>query len=795
MLKNYIKIAWRNLIRDRVYSFTNIIGLTIGLSACMLLILFVRFQLSYDSFNKKADRIYRVTSITKTPKEVIKRVYTPVPLAATLKEELPGVEKATHLSRVKSARIKIGQKTISVENFYWADQDIFGIFSFTVLKGNKDTFLQNPNSIVVARSVADTYFRDENPLGKTIQLNDNIYTITGVFEDWPANSHFHPQFIATFSSLRTHDDESWYNFNTRTYFLLNEQASIKEFRERLPAILNKYIEKDGRKTKLSFTYRSQALTNIHLYSNMEGELEQNTNINTIYVVLCIALLILLNACANYINLSAAKSQKRSREVGIRKTFGSGRKDLILQFLGETSLVTGLSFLLSLIIIKAFIPIFNDLFSQKLSPNSLFDPLTIGAFLVIIVMTSLLAGLYPAFYLTSFSIEDVINDRIQLKSRFSFPLVRKGMIVFQFLLTISLIATSLLILQQLHFIQHKDLGFNEHNLVVIPLGTAGERQHFGALKNKLLENPDIRGITSGVNYPGRGYINQRHWLAGNSKGDLTQMGFVGPNFLKVFDINLIKGRDFHEKKQQADTRSVIVNETAVKRLGLGKNPIGEKISRSAPGAEDRKMYQVVGVAKDFNTESLREAIQPVVLYPVNFNVNMIVRVAPHQISKTIDFMRSAFVEVNPHASFEYTFVSDFLADYYRADENFFEIIISFTVLAIFIASIGLLGLVGYHIQDRMKELAIRKILGATITDIISLLSIDFVKLVLLAFVIAVPIAWYAMNWWLQDFVYRINIGPGIFAIAGGSALFIALATISWQTIRAALANPVESLRNE
>lgn len=789
MIKNYIKIAWRNLIRNKGYASINIVGLTVGLSACMLLVLFARFELSYDAFHKKAERIYRMASVTETSEEVIKRAYSPVPLARTLTEEFPEVEKATHISRVQNARIKIGQETSSAEDFYWADPDIFDIFSFSVLKGSRSTFFQHPNSVVITRSVAAVRFPDTDPLGKTIQLSDNTYTITGVVDDWPANAHFHPKFIATFSTLPAHEDKSWSNFNTRTYFLLHDKASIGDLQDKLAAEIDKRIDQVGP----ALTFIPQALTDIHLHSSLEGELEPNGSITTIYVVLSIALLILLNACVNYINLSTAQARKRAREIGIRKTFGSGRKSLVLQFMGETFLVTGISFLCSLLLVESSIPIFNNLFNQQLHSDMLFDPIVMGVFLGIWIVTSILAGAYPAFYLTSLSVTDVLKGKIQLRNFSAHSPGRKGAIMFQFLITIILIVSSLVILRQLQFIQQKDLGFEEHNLVVIPLGTGGERESFNALKSKLMRNPDILGVTSAVNYPGRGYIGQNHWYAGEKgAGERAQMGFVAPNFLEVFDISLAKGRDFREK---AGPQSVIINETAVKRFGLGNNPIGKKITRTAPGAKDRTMYEVIGVTEDFNTASLREAIEPVVLYPVNFNVNMIIRVARGQVSGAINVVREAFNEVNPHAAFEYRFVTDLLSGYYRSDQNFFEIIVSFTLLAIFIAGLGLLGLVGYMIQDRIKEFAIRKVLGATITNIITLLSKDFLKMVTIGFVIAIPIAWYAMHRWLQDFAYKIEIGPGIFLFAGGVAMLIALATVGWQSVRAAVANPVESLRNE
>lgn len=795
MIQNYIKIAWRNLIRDRTYSFVNITGLTIGLSACLLLVLFARFQLSFDTFHEKSDRIYRMTSVTETANEVIERANTPVPLVQTLKDELPEVDKATHLSRTNRVRIKIGQETVSVQDFYWADQDFFDIFSVSVLRGNRSEYLKNLDSIVITESVANTHFRNENPLGKTIQLDSNLYTVTGVIDDWPVNSHFHPQFIATFNSFSTPEDDSWFSFLTRTYFLLNENASAEEFTNKLSPVLENHFGEAAEEAGYQFTYTPQALTDIHLHSNLEGELEQNGSITTIYVVLSIALLILFNACVNYINLSTAQARKRATEVGIRKTFGSGRRNLIFQFLGETFLVTGLSFLLSLIVIETILPIFNNLFNQGLNSDMLFEPMTMGIFLGIMTITSLLAGLYPAFYLTSFSPREVLKGQMNLKSGSSFSLRRKGMIVFQFLVSIVLMVSSLVILKQLQFIQQKDLGFDEQNLVVIPFSYDGERKGFEPLKDKLLANPDIRGITSAPMYPGRGYVNTQHWLPGETDGEFTQMGFVGPNFLEVFGVNLVKGRDFYAENAEANAQSVIVNETAVQRLGLGENPIGKRISRTDPNADERPMYEVVGVIEDFNTESLREAIQPLVLYSINFNVNMIVRIAPDQTDETLDFMSAAFNDVNPAASFEYHFVSDFLADFYRSDQNFLEIIISFTVLAVFIAGIGLFGLVGYFIQNRTKELAIRKVLGATAANIISLLSKDFLKLVLLGFVIAIPIAWYAMNQWLTDFAYRIEISPGMFILAGTAALVIALLTVSWQSIKAALRNPVESLRSE
>lgn len=792
MLTNYIKIAWRNLIRDRTYSFINIAGLTIGLSACLLLVLFARYELSFDTFHEKSDRIYRMTSVTETENEVIERTSTPVPLAQTLKDELPEVEKATHLSRETSSRIEIGNQTITVENVYWTDQDFFDIFSAPTVRGNRSEYLKNPNSIVITESVSNTHFSNEDPIGKTIQIGSINYNITGVVEDWPANSHIHPQFIATLKSLRASNETSWLSLYSRTYFLLDKKASIRSLTEKLPSILESKYGEEAKEAGMTFTYTPQALTDIHLYSHLEGELEQNGSIRTIQIILAIAFLILLNACVNYINLSTARARKRAKEVGIRKALGSGRTHLIFQFLGEAFALTGISFLLSLMIIETLLPGFNSFFNQNLNSSMLFEPVSLSIFIGLMVLTALFAGIYPAFYLTSFSAKEVLKGDAGINQKNSFSWGRRSMVVFQFLICISLMVSSLIILKQLRFIQEKDLGFDESNLVVIPLGNGEERNGFKPLRDKLLANSTIEGVTSAVNYPGRGNIeNTQHWLPGETMGEYAEMGFVGPDFIDIFEMNIKEGRDFNENDQQ----SVILNETAVQRFGLGENPIGKRISRTEPGADDRPMYEVVGVIEDYNTASLRETIQPLVLYQIGFNVNMIVRFAEGQTEAAVGFIRDAFKEVNPNSTFEYRFVDDYLFDYYRADENFLRIVTSFTILAVFIAGMGLLGLVGYFIQSRSKELAIRKVLGASISNIMALLSKDFVLLVVIGFVIAVPVAWYAMNQWLSDFAYKIDIDPGIFILTGGVTLTISLITISWQSIRAALANPVEKLRNE
>lgn len=792
MLKNYIKIAWRNLIRDRAYSFINIVGLTIGLSACLLLVLFARYELSFDTFHEKSDRIFRMTSVTETENEVIERTSTPVPLVRTLKDELPEVEKATYIVRENSSRIEIRDQIITVENIYWTDQDFFDIFSISTVRGNRSEYLKNPDSIVITESVANTYFRNEDPLGKTIQIGSVLYTITGVVEDWPPNSHIHPHFIATFKTLRASNETNWLFLYSRTYFLLDEKASVTSLTEKLPSILESKFGEEAKEAGMTFTYSPQALTDIHLYSNLEGELEQNGSIRTIQIILAIALLILLNACVNYINLSTARARKRAKEVGIRKALGSGRTHLIFQFLGEAFALTGISFWLSLMIIETILPGFNTLFNQELNSNMLFEPVSMSIFIGLMVLTALFAGIYPAFYLTSFSAKEVLKGDAGINTKNSFSWGRRSMVIFQFLICISLMVSSLVILKQMRFIQQKDLGFEECNLVVIPLGTGEERNGFQSLKDKLLANSTIEGVTSAVNYPGRGNIeNTQHWLPGETVGEYAEMGYIGPDFIDIFGITMKEGRDFTENDQQ----SVILNETAVQRFGLGENPIGKRITRTEPGAEDRPMYEVVGVIEDFNTVSLRETIEPLVMYQIGFNVNMIVRFTEGQTQAAVDFIRDAFEEVNPNSSFKYRFVDDYLSDYYQTDQNFLRIVTSFTLLAVFIAGMGLLGLVGYFVQSRTKELAIRKVLGASISNIMALLSKDFVLLVLIGFAIAVPIAWYVMNQWLTDFAYRIDIGADIFVLAGGAALLIAILTVSWQSIKAALANPVDSLRSE
>ncbi|RMF59626.1 MAG: ABC transporter permease, partial [Calditrichaeota bacterium] len=777
------------------YSTITIAGLAVGMACCMVLILFVRHELSYDRHHQYAEQIYRMHTRSVIFGRELLWAYTQQAFPRVLKEEYPEVLYASPLYRSSNVELRIDEEIVKERDFYWANQDILDIFTFDILRGNKAELLQHPNSVIITEEVAQKYFRGVDPIDQTFYMDTTAYHVTGVMRAQPATSHFHPRFIASFNTFPQDPEPEWFGFNTRTYFRLREGVSGEAFAAKMPDFIERHFGARAREFGYQYEYIPQPLLGIHLHSNVRGELEPNGNIVHVYIMTIIAALILFIACINFMNLATARASRRAREIGIRKVLGAYRQRLVLQFLGESLLIAGMAFLLALGLVELILPYFNQLAGRMIAFDLINNFPLVLAFLAVALSVGIGAGLYPAFYLTRFTPVDVLKG--ETNPRGSAAFIRKSLVVSQFSVSIGLIVGAFVILQQLNYLRSKDLGFAKDNVIIVPLKTNKARDRFEVLENALRSNPKIVSISGANEYPGREFRTWNHWVEGFSDeaGISMDAGSVHFGFFETLQIPVIAGRAFSKKVASDLQNTVMINATAARMLGFEHSAVGRKLFRAGPSDTSRSGRQIIGVFQDFNAWSLRQGIKPMILYPRARVSNLIVRMKATDTEETLKFVEEKFREVNPAATFEFRFLDEILAANYRSEKNLSMIINIFTILAILIACMGLLGLISFTVEQKTKEIGIRKVLGASVASVMFLLSKDFVKLVLLANLLAWPVAWWAMDKWLQNFAYRVSIEWWVFALAGGLALLIALVTVSTQAVRAALENPVENLRYE
>jgi putative ABC transport system permease protein len=808
MLQNYLKIAFRNLWNNKVYSLINLSGLALGITCCMLILLLIRHELSYDLHHPEAGQIYRVTTELGKEEEIFKSATTPPPVAWNLKKDFPEIAQVTRvmgLMGISKSVFTYQDKRFFEEKGFYVDSTFFQVFHYDFLIGNPQNALNEPNTIVISESIAQKLFNKQDALGKVIKINNNFgeisYKITGVLKNKQANSHIQANFLMAFSSKGgiseyAYTNNEWVGNNfLYTYLKLKPQTSAKDLEAKLPKFLASYsgeaLRKDGRKK----VHYLQALTDIHLYSNLENEISANSSIVYVYILSAISFLILLIACINFMNLSTARSGKRAKEVGLRKVLGAYKIQLVQQFIGESLLITALAFGLALALLEISLPFFGRLINQKLAFSIFENSYNLLYLLGLALFTGFLAGIYPAFYLSAFQPIKVLKGK--LGNRFSASFLRKGLVVFQFSISITLIVGTILILQQLNFIQQKDLGFVKSQKLIIPLRTPEAQNQYKVLKNEWEKNAQVLALSGASTYPGTAVLNdQSYYLEGKTAQDayVLKMNYTDYDFLKSVDFQLIRGR-FFDRKFSADSSKVVVNETTLKRLGIALDAaIGKKI-KSVRNLGD---LEIIGIVKDFHQSSLHQAIDSYI-FVLNQNVDffpyIVLNFKADNPNILLQNLQKAWNKSIPSVPFEYSFLENDLAHQYEADQRVFWTIQCFTTIAIFIACLGLFGLASFTTEQRTKEVGIRKVLGASVGQLITLLSQDFLKLILISFLIAIPLAWYVMNQWLQNFAYRIEISWWVFALAGSSALLIALFTVSYQALKAATMNPVEVLKNE
>ncbi|WP_163322791.1 ABC transporter permease [Draconibacterium mangrovi] len=804
MLKYYLKTTIRNLIRNKFYSVINFIGLAIGITACILIMLYVQFELSYDKFHENSDRIYRVNLFSARDGNMNRWPGSSPPLRNTIQNEIPEVEEVVRISQYWEPVMQYKDKVFNETKWCFADDNFFKIFSTSLIYGDPNTALIEPYTVVLTESTAKRYFGNENPLGKTLSRKYNYdWTVTGVIKDFPENSHIRPDFLGSIKSRPDNNDQNWLNNILYTYVLLKEGASNQEVDSKLEDLVKKHVgpfmahdrgeslEEFAAKGN-QYRYYTQPLTDIHFNRDVIAGPELSVNTSYLIIFSIIAVFILVIACINYMNMSTARSVNRAKEVGLKKSLGSNRNNLVLQFLFESVFVTLIALTLATFLIKLLLPPFNNLVDKQLVFSFASNLYTIPLLLLFGIVVGIIAGSYPAFFLASFNPLKVINGIH--KSEGSHGNIRSGLVVFQLIVTIVLFSGTFFISKQLDFLQKQELGFNKENLVII------KNAHYLwtrklSFKSDMLEQPGILEVSNSVDIPGRSKYNSTFFHELPSEARLLSQLWIDEDFLKAYEIELLQGR-FFEKGNPSNSKSIVLSEEALKGLNI-KDPIGKKLYKKQKSKATT--FTIIGIIKDFHLSSLHQEIWPLVLFDNDDALRSAgaffsVRVTGdlQQNLKNIEQSWNKYAEGQP---LDYVFFDQDFGRLYAADLQTRKIVSIFSVIAIAIACLGLLAFTAFVAEQRTKEVGIRKVNGAKVSEILSMLNIDLVKWVVIAFVIATPIAWFAMYKWLENFAYKTNLSWWIFALSGVMALGIALLTVSWQSWRAATRNPVEALRYE
>ncbi|MEM9847888.1 MAG: FtsX-like permease family protein [Bacteroidota bacterium] len=806
MLKNYLKIAFRNLVRNKSIALINIMGLAIGLAVCLTILLFVQRAWSFDRYHTKADRIVRVFFEGRIQGEALKESHVMPPVAAALSDEFAEVEMATRLRQVGTPKITYKNQSFNTHKVAYADPNFFSVFDMSWLAGDPTQALVQPNTVVLTKTVAEKFFGTQNPMGKSLDFVDwnTPHLVTGVIDDLPENSHIQFDLFTAMTGFADARNPSWMVSEFYTYLVLQEGYDYRVLEAKLPAIFDKYASPQLQKamgiTLDEFTQQGNALalklqplTDIHLRSDFAYDLAPHGNINYVYIFTAIALFVLLIACINFMNLSTASASKRAKEVGVRKVVGSSKSDLIRQFLSESLTMTMIGLLVAIVIVKISLPYFNEIADQQLEFKLFANAWLIPTLLLFGMGVGLLAGSYPAFFLSAFRPSKVLKGRF--RSGKENNRLRSGLVVFQFFLSITLIISTLVVYQQLQYIQNKALGFDKDAVLVIP-NLSDLKGKEMAFRQQIEQHPNVLRASYSGYIPVGSSFNNNFFLkidGEDAKMVKTLRYDVDEHYIPTLGMEMKLGRNFSDQLN-TDANAIILNEAAVKALGLSDQPLDAVLSHNNNEGEQRN-YQVIGVVKNFHFKSLHESIAPLVMVLNENSGAAILKVGTDDVASLLADLKNTWTDLSADANFNPSFFDDRINETYRAEQRVSIILNIFAGLTIFVAGLGLFGLTVFTAERRRKEIGIRKILGANVAHIVGLLSKDFLKLVLLAFALSIPLAWYLMQHWLSDFAYRADISWWLFALAGLAAIGIALLTVSVESIKAALANPVESLRNE
>jgi len=786
MFKNYLKITLRHIRRHKGYSFINIAGLAIGMTCCILILLYIQYELSYDKFHADAHDVYRVAF--EIPDRLDMNASSFGLLAPALIQDFPEVLSSARIRRLEST-IFYKNHAFTEKNFFLADPEFFDVFSFPVISGNPEKALSEPFSVLITQEMTEKYFGGEDPVGKTLLVDNKYdYKIAGILENPPQNSHLKFDFLASFITVdRIWEDYtiSWMNTNRiLTYVRLQKDYNPDDLERKFPEFLKRYGRED-------VIFYLQPITGIHLHGNIDNEIEANSDIQYIYIFSVIAFLIILIACFNYMNLSTARSVYRSKEVGVRKVVGAERKHIIRQFMSESIIFALAALFISVFLVKLLLPAFNSLVDRNLSFNFFSDNEMFLGLFILAVIVGFISGSYPALFLSSFHPVLILKGMRAHKGSSAF---RNFLVVFQFSISIVLIIGTLIIYQQLHYIKKRNLGFNKEQIVIVDIKDENLKNVYQTMRNDMKQNPRILGASFSCNLPNVvEALNGYRW-EGQTEENRWQLFYtaaVDNEFIDLLGLELTMGRNFSEEFP-SDLQACILSETAVRTIGW-ENPIGKRFGYWEEGT-------VIGVIKDFHHLSLHSAIGPTVFLHVDRETDLhlnylLIKINPGDIPGTLAFIKKKFEEYSPHYPFSFTFLDDRVDKMYRTENKLGQILNVFSFTAIFIACLGLFGLAAFTAERRTKEIGIRKVIGATVSNIFFLLSREFLKLMLIAFILACPIAYFSMNRWLQTFAYRTHVGVAVFILSALSAFLTVLITVSYQSIKAAAANPADSLRYE
>ena len=806
MIKNFFKIAWRSIIKNKAIFSINIVGLALGIASCLVIALFVTNELSYDRFNENADEIVRVVFNAKINSEEIKEAVVMAPVGLTLKDEFPEVLDATRIRNMGTSKVTYENSTFRNNRLAYVDPNFFNVFTLPILKGNAFSPLKDPYTMVIAKKQAERFFGSmDAAIGKTVLLNDQKqpYKITAVINEVPKNSHFHFDLFASMEGYGYAKSTSWTNSDFHTYLVLQEDYDFKQLEAKLPQILQKYMgpqmQEELGVSYAEFTKENQLglflqpLMGIHLSSNFSAssELEQGGDIKYIYLFSAVALFMLFIACINFMNLSTASATKRAKEVGIKKVLGSGKKQLVYQFLTESFIATLTAMAVATILLLVSLPLFNSLSGKELQLSYLLKPSVFIFLLVLTLVIALLAGGYPAFYLSSFKPISALKSKFSGKG--STKGIRSGLVVFQFIISAGLIFATLTINQQMSFIQNKKLGYDKDQMLVIRESyLLGNNET--AFKNEILKDSRIANVTHSAFVPTGPSDNNMSGIFMDDEFKRRMFVYnIDENYIPAMGMELVSGRNFF-KDFGADSTKVIINERAVKVLGFGDNAnaLGRTFVRGTNNGG--QPLTVIGVVKDFHFKSLHQPIEPLIMLNNPYG-GFIVRAKVSEMAGLIKSMENTWNQFGTSEPFHYSLLDEAYNQTYIAEQKMGTILGIFAILTIFVACLGLFGLVTFTAEQRFKEIGIRKVLGSSVVQVVAMLSKDFIKLVLLSFLIAFPLGFYLMDNWLQDFAYRIEIQWWLFVLAGVITLCIAFMTIGYKSFRAATINPVNALRNE
>lgn len=817
MLKNYLKIALRNIFKNKIFSSINIFGLAIGLGTCIVILLYVSHELLYDKHHKNSDRIYRVTSHIDFAGNYLEMAATSAPMGPTLLQDFPEVEAMVRLRPRGEYTVQRGDEYFSEEGFVFADPSLFEVFTIPFLHGDQAEALTRPNTVAISEEIALKYFGTTDAVGETITLlNTFDFEVTGVYETMPETSHFKFNFLLSMPTIDEAENGMWLSNNFRTYILLHESTDPEAFEENFETIKKTYIEPQLQQymgiTMEEFEaagnrveYRLQPLTDIHLYSDLTGEFRANGNIMYVYIFSGLAVFILLLACINFMNLSTARSSLRAKEVGVRKTLGSARGQLTGQFLFESLMLSFIALIFGLFLVELTLPYFSNIAGRTLSTDYISDSFITSLILGIVILTGLLAGTYPALLLSSYRPVKVLKGSFLEQKGHGF--FRKGLVVFQFSMSIVIIVGLLTINNQLQFIQNKNVGFEKDQIIVVEdvYNIGNSSYAVDDFKEAMMDHTIFESATISSFFPVEGYglDDRTYWPKGATPNQDNTVNMqrwrVDADYIETLGMEIIEGRDFSDERE-TDRNTVILNEAAADRFGFEK-PIGEIITiyESNPdGSVNQDVlleYEIIGVVKNFHYKSLRDNITPLGLFYEPSYGNVAFKITGENASEAINLLNAEWTSRAAGQPFNYSFLDQRFDQMYRAENRVQNLMSAFSILAILIACLGLFGLSAFSAEKRSKEIGIRKILGANVSSILTLISKEFLLLILVSLAISIPIAYFVMEQWLQQFTYRIDVGWSVFVSAGLLTLVIALLTVSWQSVKAALTNPVKSLRSE